>query len=120
VHTDLAAALPERIETERLVIRPHRPGDAPRLLAATLAALPQLRQWPASFGWALETPTAESTAAFCRRCAEDFAARRAFPFLLIHRESGEIVGSSGLHDPDWNRREMEIGWWAVRPMRAKG
>lgn len=111
--------LPNLIETERLLIRPHRRGDGRALFEATVESLTESRRWPATMGWALEEQSEEQSEAFCRLCAKDFAARRDFPLLLTDRASGEIVGSSGLHRLDWSVPKLEIGWW-VRTGRGGG
>jgi RimJ/RimL family protein N-acetyltransferase len=103
--------LPRQIETQRLIIRPHRPGDGRALDEAIRDSLDELRRWPASLSWALAEPSEEASEVFCRAAAADFSARREFPLLLLLRETGEIVGSSGLHRPDWSVPKMEIGWW---------
>lgn len=113
----MTATLPTHIETDRLLIRPHRPGDGLGLFQATVESLAELRRWPAAMGWALEEPSEERSEAFCRTSAEDFAARRDFPLLLTDKATGEIVGSSGLHRPDWSVPKLEIGWW-VRTSRS--
>ena len=108
------------IETERLVIRPHRPHDGRALFEAIVESLTELRRWPASMGWALEEPSEAQSEAFCRMSAEEFKSRRDFPLLLTDRTSGEIVGSSGLHRPDWSVPKMEIGWWVRTSRRGQG
>jgi RimJ/RimL family protein N-acetyltransferase len=62
-------------------------------------------------GWALDDPSPAGSEEFCRASAEAFAQRRDFPLLLFHRQTARIVGSSGLHRPDWSVPKMEIGWW---------
>ncbi|HEY2048587.1 MAG TPA: GNAT family N-acetyltransferase [Caulobacteraceae bacterium] len=112
--------LPDHIETDRLLIRPHHPGDGRALFEATVESLTDLRRWPAAMGWALEEPSEEQSEAFCRQCAQDFAARREFPLLLTDKASGEIVGSSGLHRPDWSVPKLEIGWWVRTGRGGRG
>jgi RimJ/RimL family protein N-acetyltransferase len=112
--------LPAEIETERLVIRPHRPGDGRALFEAVVESLEDLRRWPASMGWALSKPSEADSEAFCRHCASEFEARRDFPLLLLERATGVVVGSSGLHRPDWSVPKMEIGWWGRSSHRGRG
>src|SRR5262249_7108509 len=49
-----AIALPARIETARLILRPHAPGDGPALKAAIDANLEHLQQW---MDWAVNEPS---------------------------------------------------------------
>src|SRR5215468_9191886 len=54
-------SIPERITTERLLIRCWEPADAPALRAAIDASLDQLREW---LPWALSEPTPVEELAF--------------------------------------------------------
>lgn len=112
--------LPGELETERLVIRPHRAGDGRALFEAVVGSLDDLRRWPASMGWALSEPSEASSEAFCRHCAAEFEARTDFPLLLLDRATGAVVGSSGLHRPDWSVPKMEIGWWGRSSHHGRG
>jgi hypothetical protein len=62
-----------------------------------------------SLAWALAAPSDKASETFCRNAAVNFMARRDFALLLVLRETGEIVGSSGLHRPDWTVPKMEVG-----------
>jgi Acetyltransferase (GNAT) domain len=66
--------------------------------------------WPASLARALAAPTEDSSETFGRHGAVEFMALRDFPLLLFLCGTAEIVGSSGLHRPDWTVPKMEIGW----------
>jgi RimJ/RimL family protein N-acetyltransferase len=59
----------------------------------------------------MEEPTDEGSEGYCRWAAGEFGAGRDFALLLTLRGTGEIVGASGLHDPDWTVPAFEIGWW---------
>ena len=103
--------LPEKIDTRRLILRPPQAGDGRALFEAMVDSLPELRRWPGSLAWALVAPSEENSEAYCRTAAANFLARRDFTLLLVLRGTGEIVGSSGLHRPDWGVPKMENGWW---------
>lgn len=105
---DLSSVL---IKTNRLVVQPPRPGDGLAHYRAVLESWPNLRRWPVSLRWALEEPSEEGSEAYCRWASGEFQAGRDFALLLVYRETGEIVGASGLHDPDWTVPAFEIGWW---------
>lgn len=112
--------IPGQILTDRLLIRPHRPGDGPPLFEAITDSLDELRRWPAAMGWALLDQSPEGSEAFCRACAEQFASRSDFPLLITLRDGGTIVGSSGLHRPDWSVPKFEIGWWGRSTFARQG
>jgi RimJ/RimL family protein N-acetyltransferase len=114
--------LPERIATERLVLRCWRPADAPRLKDAIDSSLPHLRPW---MPWALTEPTplpqlAERLATF----AADFAAGRAWFYGIFVAAEDEVFGGCGLHPRSVTTNEradasaaeacidrLEIGYW---------
>jgi hypothetical protein len=58
----------------------------------------------------LAAPSEKQSEAFCRSATANFWAARDFPLLLVLRGTGKIVGSSGLHHPDWAVPKLEIGW----------
>lgn len=112
--------IPEQIVTERLLIRPHRPGDGEALHQATIDSLEALRRWPAAMGWALGDQSPEQSEEFCLACSKAFSDRTDFPLLITLRNSGTIVGSSGLHRPDWSVPKFEIGWWGRSSHSKRG
>ena len=109
-----------RIETDRLVVRPLQPGDGPQHFRAVLESLPELRRWPASLRWALEEPSEEGSEGYCRWAAGEFREGRDFAMLLTLRGTGEIVGASGLQDPDWTVPSFDIGWWGCTGHLGQG
>ena len=75
--------VPESIESERLKMRPPRPGDGPMVLEALRESLADLRRFPASMQWALAEPSIESSEKYCREAYSNFLARRDLPLLLL-------------------------------------
>jgi len=112
--------LPEHFETARLRIRAPRAGDGPTVHEAVVETLEELRRYPSSLRWALETPTVERSEAFCRRGAALWLLRAELPMLLFRKDTGEFVGGSGLHRFDWADRRFEIGWWCRRRFQGQG
>lgn len=102
--------LPEWFESERLSIRPPRPGDGSMVLEAVRDSLADLRRIPALMRWALAEPSIESSERFCRDGYSNFLARRDLPLLLLRKQSGVMVGSSGLHRMDWSVPSFEVGF----------
>ena len=109
--------LPDEITTQRLVLRPPRPGDGPRMNEAILESIEALGRWMA---WATPTPTPEQTESWCRKSAADFLARRVLPMLLFLRDDMTFVGSSGMHSVDWAVPKVEIGYWVRRRFEGQG
>jgi RimJ/RimL family protein N-acetyltransferase len=107
----LRIAVPEAIETERLLLRAFRESDAPALHEALVESLPALRQHLGFLPWVAEEQTLESALARCRRAAGNFLLRLDLPYLAFSRSTGRLVGSIGLHRTDWNVPRTEVGYW---------
>ena len=99
------------VRAHGLTLRPWRMDDAPALLAAIEASLPELRGF---MPWAMETPTLETVEAFLRSLTPGVS----MGFGLFDAD-GELVGGFGLHD----RRGpgiLEIGYWVRSDRTCRG
>jgi len=112
--------IPDRFETERLLLRAPRPGDGAVLYASVIETLDDLRRYPASMTWAMEEPSVAKTEEFCRRGAANWIIRADFPMQLFRRDTGEHAGNCGLHRFNWNTRVFEIGWWGRKRFQGQG
>jgi RimJ/RimL family protein N-acetyltransferase len=108
------------VETDRLIIRCPRLGDGPGLFDATVDALADLRQFPASLPWALEIPSIDTSESFCVAGSVNFQARKDFPFLFIDKTSRVVVGCGGLHRPRWAVPAFELGFWGRSSLVGRG
>lgn len=104
--------VPERIESERLVMRCPRSGDGAALHAAVVASHDVLRAW---MPWAQEPPRPSESEAYCRRHHAKFLLREELVMLIFERlaDGGEglLLGATGLHRIDWELRRFEVGYW---------
>lgn len=100
--------LPESIDTARLLIRVARPGDGAMFNAAVIESLPHLRPW---LGWVSPPPSVQASEEACRRAYARFLLNEDLMAFFILRESGSLVGGSGLHNANWSLRQFEIGYW---------
>lgn len=116
-----ALDIPTRTTTERLDIRAPRPErleqDAGELHAAIVESIAELQRW---MKWATPTPTLKQTGDNLRRAAELWTLRKELRLLLFLKGTGTLVGSSGLHDLDWNVPRFEIGYWARTRFAGQG
>lgn len=103
--------LPERIETERLVIRQWKPEDAPLLHAAVTASTEHLRPW---MEWiAFEPTTVEDRRKLIEGWVVDAAEGRDVVFgVFLAGADGEglAIGGTGFHDRV-GPGGIEIGYW---------
>jgi len=104
--------VPERLDTERLVLRPPRRGDGRMLNDAVHASQEELAPW---MPWAATVPSVDESEAHCRRQQARFLLREDLALLVFLRSAdggeGELVGGTGLHRMDWGLRRFEIGYW---------
>ncbi|RYD34327.1 MAG: N-acetyltransferase [Verrucomicrobiaceae bacterium] len=111
------SALPEQIETERLIIRAARPGDGLLFNAAIHASLGHLAPW---LTWVTPPPTVEQSEESCRMAHERFLRNEDLMALIFRKDCGSLVGGSGLHDADWEVRKFEIGYWGHAAFAGQG
>ena len=113
--------VPERIDTERLVLRVPRAGDGAAVNAAIAASIAELRPW---MPWAGTMPSVEESEIHCRRQLGKFILREDFVFMMIERGAGggegALVGALGLHRIDWTVRRFEIGYWRRTGCEGRG
>lgn len=110
---------PERIATERLVLRAWHPDDAPALAAAVAENVPHLARW---MPWATSDPATPEV--YATRIA-GFLARAASgdEFLYAMLDPGErhVLGGTGIHlrgGPDDAR--AELGYWVAARAERRG
>jgi RimJ/RimL family protein N-acetyltransferase len=99
---------PYRIETERLVLRPWALEDAPALGAALAQSREHLLPWMA---WARDEPAPRAALLDrIRRFRAQFDLGTDFVLGIFDRESGAVVGGTGLHHRV-GPLAAEIGYW---------
>jgi RimJ/RimL family protein N-acetyltransferase len=113
--------VPERIETERLVLRAPRRGDGALVNDAVCVSLAELSPW---MPWAGAMPSVDESEVHCRRQQARFILREDFVLLIFLRQGdgseGELVGCIGLHRIDWALRRFEIGYWRKTGCEGRG
>ncbi|MBT2289697.1 GNAT family N-acetyltransferase [Paenibacillus albidus] len=110
-------SLPERFESKRLLIRAPLWGDGAAVNQAVTESIEELRPW---MPWAKSLPTLEESEVNIRRSRLQFLERTDLRLLLFHKETGELVGGSGLHRFDWHARTFEIGYWVRTSYSRQG
>ena len=113
--------VPERIATERLVLRSPRAGDGPLVNEAIAVSHAELAPW---MPWAGTMPSVDESEAHCRRQHAKFLLREDFVFLIFERRAdggeGDLLGGTGLHRIDWSLRRFEIGYWRKTGCEGRG
>lgn len=110
--------VPEVIETERLILRPFRPGDGPELYRSLQESQMHLAPWLA---WAVNTPTPESSEVEVRQANIRFLSREDLRYgMFLRQDPTTLVGSTGLHRIDWIARRFEVGYWIRSSYQGRG
>lgn len=104
--------VPERIDTERLILRCARGSDAAAANAAVRESIDDLRPY---MPWAQTEPSLARSEADCRRLQAQFLLREELSMFMFERRAdgseGDFIGGTGLHSLDWRVRRFEIGYW---------
>lgn len=108
---------PERIETERLVIRVAQPGDGPAFNEAVVESVQSLSPWLA---WVTPVPSVQESEERCRRAYGKYLLNQDLMVFFFEREGGALIGGSGLHNPNWTLRQFEVGYWGRSTRSGKG
>lgn len=103
--------LPEEIVGDRVLLRPYRPGDGGAVWECIEESRDHLRPW---LSWVDSHRSVEDSEAFARRAYARWLAREDLVESIRHRETGRLLGGSGLTPRDWSVPWFEIGYW-VRP-----
>jgi len=109
--------IPDSFESARLILRAPRPGDGAALNAGVVESLEELRLW---MPWAASAPTVADSEAVVRGAAAKWLKREDFMLLLWRKDTGELVGGSGMHRIDWAVPTVEIGYWVRSSMAGHG
>ncbi len=107
----------ESFESERLIIRAPKLGDALDVWNAQRDSWPALREWML---WAQKEPELHETEENVRKAVADFITRQDLRFHLYSKETGEFVGASGLHGINWSIPKFEIGYWLATEFEGNG
>jgi len=108
VNAPLLLDVPEELTTERLFLRPPRPGDGSMVNEAIAESIEELKIW---MPWARTMPTREETETWCRQAHVKFLSREQFPWLCFLKENGKFIGAPGIPRLNWAVPKFEIGYW---------
>ena len=109
--------VPEEFESERLIIRRPRQEDAAELNAAIRESFDALHQW---MPWAGHVPELAETEANVRAACESFNAATDLRLHLFLKDTGVLIGCSGLSRIDWTVPKFDIGYWVRSSYAGQG
>lgn len=108
---------PDEFESERLLIRAPKREDTEQCYEAVLHSMESLSPW---LPFAQNPPELGRTEAVLIEAAANFQLRKDLRLHFFSKETGEFVGSTGLHRINWEVRKFEIGYWVDHRFEGKG
>ena len=108
---------PTEFYTDRLFIRMPLPGDGKVVAQAINESIEELKPW---MPFAQDKQTVEEAEINIRKSHAQFLQREDLRLLIFFKETGEFIGSSGLHRMNWDVPKFEIGYWIDSRFSRKG
>jgi RimJ/RimL family protein N-acetyltransferase len=116
--------LPVTIETDRLIIRPFAPDDAPALYEAVDQSRERVGKW---LPWVPFYTDPSAADAFIERCRQHWHNATELPFAIFDRASGRFLGGIAVHATRlggypirWDWRIFETGYWLREGAEGQG
>ena len=109
--------IPDRLESERLIIRPPTLSDIPQVYEAVRESLSELKPW---MPWATERYSLEGCEENIRGAMAKFITREDLRYHFHDKETGELIACSGLHAINWSVPKVEIGYWCRSSKAGRG
>jgi len=100
--------------TPRVVLRPLHPKDARELLSIVAASRAELGRF---MTWPREMTDIEHARRFIALGREGWLTDRTARFAMVHRATGELLGTVELDNIDFRKSQGELGYW-IRSDRA--
>ena len=109
--------IPNRFETQRMILRPPLAGDGRALNDAIRESYESLSRW---MPWARNMPAIADSEQWARENAAKYRKHEDFPILLFDKATDELIGASGVHPRDWYVPKFEIGYWVRASREGQG
>lgn len=93
------------------------PEDAGPFLAAVRASLPDLAYW---MPWCKADYSLEDAIAWITFTQAAWSERTEFPLGIFDRNSGSVVGGTGINQINWIHSIGNIGYWVSTPHTGRG
>jgi ribosomal-protein-serine acetyltransferase len=100
--------LPSELRGSHVLLRPYRGDDAEQVFAAIDESRDHLRRWVT---WVDNNRTVDDVRDYCIRSQASWLLRTELALGIFDSASGRYLGGTGLHDPDWELRTFETGYW---------
>jgi RimJ/RimL family protein N-acetyltransferase len=117
METPILIDLPEKMQSERTILRPYRSGDGHALFEAVDESREHILPWM-PWGPGHQSPTDSEN--LVRTWRARWELREDLPIGMWDRATGKFLGGTGLHRIDWHVRSFEIGYWIRKSGQGKG
>ena len=117
IKLDVCPNCENQFTTDRLLIRMPKPGDGRIVYEAIEASIEQLKPW---LPFARMEQSEHNTEANIREAQLKFMKREDLRLHIFLRDTNQFVGSSGLHNPNWDVPKFEIGYWIDTRLSGNG
>jgi RimJ/RimL family protein N-acetyltransferase len=111
--------LPIRIETQRLYLRPYKPGDGDWFYPMSQRNRAHLKRYEGN-NVVMTVESAEQAEVLVRELAAEWVARNCFFLGVFDRESDEFVAQIYIGPLDWELPKFSIGFFADVDHQGQG
>lgn len=109
--------LPERFETDNLVLRAYRVGDGVPLFDAVNEDRDDLSRW---LPWVGQHQSLDDAETYVRNMAGKWITRESLTLGIFSKDEKTLYGGTGFHGFDWKVPSLEIGWFLRKSARSQG
>jgi len=104
-----------QLETSHLILRRNKKEDAKQIHENVRR--PEDRPWVYAIK---DSHKLQDSIDWIEKNHEKWESREAFQFAITLKETGEVIGGSGIHSINWDHRRAEVGYLIRRQDRNKG
>ncbi len=109
---DAFIKIPNEMISSRLTMRSFQPSDGLLVQEAVKESLSELQEW---LTWAYKFQGQCPGTDYFKQISENlqnlFIMKNELHFLLLDKETKEVIGSCSVHDINWLLGSAEIGYW---------
>lgn len=114
--------IPSVLETERLLLRPYKPGDGQWLYKIFQENITHLEEAieGVKTGFGLDLTNPIDAEIFVRQLGADWVARKRFIFGIWEKAGDRFIGDIWVESQDWDVPMHEIGYFLLKDQMGKG
>jgi RimJ/RimL family protein N-acetyltransferase len=109
--------LPDKLASDRTILRPYRSGDGQALFEAVDESRSHILPWM-PWGPGHQSPTDSEN--LVRTWRARWELREDLAVGMWDKATGRFLGGTGLHRIDWHVRSFEIGYWIRESAQGQG